>query len=233
MLQPSVSNRLLAALPPEELQWILPFLEPVDLKQGQVLHWRALPITHVYFIEHGLVSVLAHTDEKEVVEVWLIGQEGLAGIPVLLGAESSPHRRVVQVAGTALRMRAEDLRTAMDQRPAIRRLLLKYVQAVLVQTSQSGACAKRHTLQQRVARWLLSAGYRLGATEIPLTHAVLSRLIGVRRASITVCLGELEEAATIRQSRGSITIADQDKLESLACDCYRIIRMSYDSIGQR
>ncbi len=223
-------NRLLAALPPDERQRLQPHLEPVVLRSRQVVHFKHVPIEHLYFIEEGLVSVLADTGGTEVTEVWLIGREGVVGLPVILGGIASPHRRVVQVKGHAFRIAADDLRRAMEERLVLRRLLLRYAQAVLIQASQAGACANRHSLHQRLARWLLSAQYRLGKNVLPLTHALLARLVGARRASITVAMGALETAEIIGQRRGEITILDGDRLEQAACNCHRIIRAAYESI---
>ncbi len=224
-------NRLLAALPPDESQRLQPYLEPVVLRSRQVLHFKRVPIGHLYFIEEGLVSVLADTGGTEVTEVWLIGQEGVVGLPIILGGIPSPYRRVVQVKGHALRIATDEIRLAMQQRPMLQRLLLRYAQAVLIQASQAGACAKSHTLHQRLVRWLLSAQYRLGRDVIPLTHAVLARLVGARRASITVALGALETSEVIGQRRGEITILDRDRLEQVACNCHHIIRAAYENIG--
>lgn len=224
-------NRLLAALPPEERQLLQPQLDPVALRSRQVLHFKRVPIEQVYFVEEGLVSVLADTGGTEVTEVWLIGREGLVGLPVILGGIATPHRRVVQVKGHAFRIAAQDLRRAMEERLLLRRLLLRYAQAVLIQASQAGACANRHTLHQRLARWLLSAQYRLGRDSLPLTHALLARLVGARRASITVALGALETAEITGQRRGEITILDRDRLEQAACNCHHIIRTAYESIA--
>lgn len=224
------SNRLLSTLPPDELEWLLPHLEPVVLRRRQVLHWPRDPIEHAYFVEEGLVSVLARTGEREEVEVWLIGREGVVGFPAALSGAVSPYRRVVQVGGKALRIAAAEFRHAVDQRPVLRHYVLRYAQAVLVQAGQNGACAARHSVEQRVARWLLQARDSLGQQEVPMTHALLSRLIGVRRASVTVMLGHLEDAGILRQERGGVTIPDPERLQQVTCDCYRAIRAAHDAI---
>jgi CRP-like cAMP-binding protein len=223
-------NRLLAMLPPSEIERLQPYLDPVALRCRQVLHFRGMPIEQVYFVEEGLVSVLAHTGESDAVEVWLVGHEGVVGLPVLLCGSTSPHRRVVQIGGRAWRMAAEDLRLLMEESGLLRTLLLRYVHAVIIQTSQAGACANRHSLQQRLTRWLLLAQYHLGHDELPLTHALLSRLLGARRTSITVALGALEEAGVVQQGRGCITILDRERLEEVACHCHRIIKAAYEGI---
>ncbi|WP_372618105.1 DUF2267 domain-containing protein [Falsiroseomonas sp.] len=227
------SNRLLAGLPPAELHYLAPRLDPIALRPRQVLNWRAEPIEHLTFVEEGLVSVLAQTGEREEVEAWLIGREGVVGLSTLLGGESFSFRRVVQVGGSGLRIRACDLRRAFEERPVLRRHLLRYAHAVLVQAAQNGACAARHALEHRLARWLLQARDGLGRDELPLTHALLSRLVGVRRASVTVALGRLEAAGILAQRWGSIVIAAPDRLEAVACDCHRIIRSRYEAVARQ
>lgn len=172
----TVKNKLLRSLPPSDLDRIRPHLEPVPLKARRILHHFNTPMDHVWFVESGLVSVTARVSESTTVEVWLVGCEGMTGLPVLLGAdEAPPHRRIVQVGGTALRMASADLRHAIDQIPRLREVLLRYAQVVLLQTSQVGACNSSHSLQQRLARWLLMAQDRLLTDDLALTHELLCR----------------------------------------------------------
>jgi CRP-like cAMP-binding protein len=150
------------------------------------------------------------------------------GLPVILGGTASPHRRVTQLSGTALRMRAADMREAMQEIPAFSRVLLRYVQAVVVQTAQSGACNAAHVLQQRLARWLLTAQDRCERDLLPLTHDMLGRMLGVRRASVSEAVGALERAGVLGTARGLIRIRDRVGLERRACHCYRIMTAEYD-----
>jgi CRP-like cAMP-binding protein len=224
-------NKLLRALPADDFQRIRPLLEAVPLKVRRIVHHARLPIEHVYFVESGLISVVANTDdENNGVEAWLIGSEGAAGIPVVLGAESSPHRRMVQAEGSALRMRSADLRTAMDEVAALRAVLLRYVNGVLVQASQSGACNARHSVEQRLARWLLMAHDRLERRDLPLTHDIVAKMLGVRRATVTQVIKELEATGAIRGARGHVDVLDRPRLEALACQCYQIIRAEQDRV---
>lgn len=221
-------NQLLSTLSFQDLNRIQPYLEEVPLIRKRVLHYPKLPIEHVYFVEDGLISIVANTDgENDSVEAWLIGHEGLAGVPVVLGANTSPHKRVVQVEGMALRMSAEDLRWAMDEMPDFRRLLLLYINSILVQVGQLAACNMKHTIQQRLARWLLMAHDRLGRDDLPLTHAIISKLLGVRRSSVTEKLAEFEAAQSIQCLRGHIRVLDRPQLEALACVCHRVIRSGH------
>jgi CRP-like cAMP-binding protein len=226
-----VKNRLLNALSPTELDQLRPYLDAVPLKAKRILHHFNTPMDHIWFVESGLVSVTARVSEGMNVEVWLIGCEGMTGIPVLLGAdETPPHRRIVQVEGTALRMTSADLRRVIAEVPRVREILLRYAQVVLLQASQVGACNGHHTLQQRLARWLLMAQDRLLTDELALTHELLSRMLGVRRASVTASIATLESIGAIDKGRGFLRVADREKLEGQACDCRRIIKMAYERL---
>lgn len=221
-------NRLLSSLPPAELDALRPCLEPCSMKPRRVLHHDRAPMEHVYFVESGLVSVLAQIDERKAVEVWLIGREGLSGIPIVLGGSVSPHRRVVQLGGTALRMAAADVHAAMRDLPVFSVTMLRYVQLALAQTSQIGACNGAHAIRQRLARWLLTAQDRVGHDVLPLTHDMLARLLGVRRATITECIAVLDTERVLSTRRGRLEILDRERLESMSCLCYRIMANEHD-----
>ena len=223
-------NGLLRAIPAHELSHILSISERVQLIPHQILHECLVPMEYVYFVESGLVSVAAKVSQERFVEVWLIGSEGLAGAPVVLGAGAEPlHRRTVQVAGEALRVGTHEFRKAMEALPTFRRVLYAYLNIVLSQTSQSGACNAAHSMKDRLARWLLFARSRLDADDIPLTHGVLAQLLGVRRASVTDCLEQFEEQGLISSKRGQITICNSDGLREICCDCFRLIDREYVS----
>jgi len=225
-------NKILRSLDPDNYQRLTPFFRKTPLKARQVLHQPGIPIADVYFVTEGLISVVARTDATSYCEVRSIGREGFVGLPLLLGAQNFPHRRIVQVGGSALCMSADDFCRLKSELPAFRDALMRYVQAVLTQTAQSGACNSRHSIQERLARWLLLAHDRMDGDLIPLTHALLSNLFGVRRASITLALRTLEEREAISQLRGCITIVDRDRLQSLSCDCYRIIAGAYYGLNR-
>ena len=209
-------------LPRADLERLRPLLEPLAIKQRRVLHHDKAPMEHVYFIEEGLISVLARIDDKRAVEVWLIGRDGLSGVPIVLGGSMSPHRRIVQLSGRALRMRAEDLHAAMDTMPEFRRSLLRYAQFLLVQVSQSSACNSSHTVRQRLARWLLTARDQVDGDAIPVTHSMLARLLGVRRATVSDSIAALEREGVVGKQRGRITVLDRERLEDVSCLCYRV-----------
>lgn len=225
----STGNRLLRTIPAEELAQVLSISERVRLPVGQILHEYSVPMDHVYFVETGLVSVAAKVGHEKFVEVWLIGSEGMAGVPVILGAGAKPlHRRTVQVDGQGLRIGAQEFREAIETLPAFRRALHTYLDVVLSRTSQSGACNANHPLHHRLARWLLVARACLNADQIPLTHTVLAQLLGVRRASVTECLERFETQGLIETKRGHITICRPDDLAGVACECFRMIGGEYE-----
>ena len=221
----STRNGLLQLIPRNELASLLSISEEVPIQPRQILHHWRLPMDHVYFIEQGLVSVSARIGENRFVEAWLIGSEGMIGAPLLLTEEDQtpPHRRVVQVGGTAKRISAHEFLAVLPELPGLRKVLLQYLDVVLLQTSQSGVCNSAHPLKQRLARWLLVARNALESDRLPLTHDVLSQLLGVRRASVTECLEELEAAGSVHSSRGLVTIADAMQLQQTSCSCFGLI----------
>jgi len=227
-------NRLLQSLPAAERASVLGLCERVELRPRQILHHWNLPMRDVYFVEHGLISVSVKVSRERSVEGWLIGAEGMTGIPILLGdADNPPHRRVVQVGGSALRMSARDLVAAVHELEALRGTLNRYVQFVLCECSQWGACNAHHSLRQRTARWLLGARDGLQDERLPITHQLLARLLGVRRASVSECLAALEVAGAIRNTRSLVEITDADALQATACDCHRIVRREYRQLLER
>ncbi len=228
------SNRLLGSLPDADLRRVLSACERVELRPRQILHHWNLPMHDVYFVEQGLISVSVKVSRERSVEGWLIGSEGMTGLPVLLGdAENPPHRRVVQVGGGALRMSASDFSAAVQELEGFRRTLHRYAQFVLCECSQWGACNAHHSLKQRTARWLMAASDALESERLPITHQLLARLLGVRRASVSECLAALETTGAIRNTRSLVEIADPAALGAIACDCHRIVRREYRQLLDR
>lgn len=225
-----IRNGLLNALPVEVLEELQPYLERVVLKRRQVLHERNLPIAHAYFIEKGLASLLARVGDQSTLEVGTLGHMDLVGVPLVLGTARTPYRCVVQVPGEAFRIRAEDLRRVLSGIPTLNQLLLRYIQATTVQSTQLVVCNTRHTLKQRLARWLLFAHDRIDGNDLPLTHQFLGRALGVRRAGVTTAMGRMEETGLLHRGRGRIAILDRAGLEEEACDCYRTLRAEHGRI---
>jgi CRP-like cAMP-binding protein len=218
----TAKNRLLAAMPQEDLQYFFSELYPVCLSLRQVLCEAGAPLEHVYFIEQGVASILTSMADGSTIEVGMIGMEGMVGVPALLGGEISAQRIIVQVPGTALRMSAALCKAAFDQSEAVRRVALRFTEAILNLSAQTAACNRLHSIEQRCARWLLMAIDRTQTDRIPLTHEFLASMLGVRRAGVTVTAGELQRAGLIRYHHGQLTIVDRDGLEANACECYRI-----------
>lgn len=222
---PRTTNALLGALPDTELKRLWPRFERVQLTSRRVLHYQDTPMEHAYFIEQGLVSVLAHTGAGKSVEVWLIGREGMVGVPLILGETVSAHRRVVQLAGSALRIRADHLREVTLRFDAFQAVLLRYAQTVLIQASQLAGCNAHHDVRQRLARWLLMAQDRCQTDTLALTHGMLARMLGVRRPTVTDCIADLEAREILgRAARSLIRIKARRRLEAVACPCYAVVR---------
>jgi CRP-like cAMP-binding protein len=222
-----IGNRILAALPEDDLGELRPHLELVALSPGQVLLHPDVLIQHVYFLEHGLVSLVHRLEDGGVVQTGLVGSEGLVGALAPLGASAFSGEAMVQIGGPALRMRAGALRVAAALRPALRDLLLRYVQALFAQVTQSVACNGRHGLRQRLARWLLMAHDFVDLNELPITHEFLATMLGVRRAGVTEGLAALKEAGLIDTARRRIVILDRPGLERTSCECYGIVAAEY------
>jgi CRP-like cAMP-binding protein len=225
-------NLLLQALPRRDYELLSPKLERVALMPRRVLQHAYVPIDHLYFIEDGLVSVLASTGDRNPVEVRLIGREGVVGSAALLGARVSPLRYFVQVGGSALRIGIDDLADAMAETSQLRAALNGHLHAALMQSSQSTACSLRHSLLQRLARWLLTAQERTGRDDIPITQDLLARSLGVRRASVSEAFKPLQKCGIFARERGLIRILDRARLEEIACRCYRIMGLKRDRAGK-
>jgi len=217
-------NRLLAALPLEEYVRLLPRLTPVRLGLRQVLVEPDAPIRDVYFVREGVASMLAVEQEGGAVEVGTVGPDGLVGLPVLLGADAMPYRVFIQIEGHGWRLGADEFRALVDERPAVRRLLLRYAQYFTDQLSQSVACNRLHTLDERCARWLLMTHDRVDGDAFELTHEFLSYMLGVRRAGVSVAMGVLQGAGIVRYTRGRVEVLDRPRLEEASCGCYHITR---------
>src|SRR5215510_8898375 len=215
-------NKILAALPTDSRHWVQT-LEPIELTKGAVLYEPDESIEHVYFLNNALVSILSTNAEGAAIEIGLVGQEGMVGVPAILGGVT-PYRAVVQMGGDAFRIRGQRLYEEFQRNPFLRDLLLKYTNAFIVQIAQSSVCNCYHTLQERLCRWLLVARDAVQSDVLILTHDLIARLLGTRRSSVTVAAGLLQRAGLIKISRGKLTILDPAGLEDMACECYSIVR---------
>ncbi|HEV3467757.1 MAG TPA: Crp/Fnr family transcriptional regulator [Pyrinomonadaceae bacterium] len=226
--QGSVSNHILGSLPAEEFRWFAPRLAPVTLEAGRVLFGAEESLRHVFFVERALLSLLSTLEDGTAVEVGAVGREGVGGIVALLGGGPSALHAVAQVGGEALRVRAQDARAAFRDLPHFRAGVLRYAHLLLTQVSQTAVCNTLHTVEQRLARWLVTCARRLETDRLPLTHEYLSHTLGVRRSGVTVAAGVLEREGLIRHSRGQITVLDPAGLKRSACECAAALVAEYE-----
>jgi CRP-like cAMP-binding protein len=223
-------NRILAALPVDELDRIRPALEPVDLPLRQVISDPNRPITHVYFVEEGVVSIVGVMADGAAVETATVGNEGMVGMPLFLGTDRMAAQVFVQVSGHGYRMRADAFQRELAHGGALGKRLGLYAQAMITLLSQNSACNRVHTAEQRCARWLLLTADRVGGDTMDLTHLFLSQMLGVRRATVTEIAGALQARGLIEYSRGRITVVDRPGLEAAACECYGVIASEFDRL---
>jgi CRP-like cAMP-binding protein len=227
---PQTRNHLLATLPRSEYLQVRPQLTTVELESGRALSEPGCPIDAVYFPLDVVISVAAGGEAGMAVEVASVGCEGMAGLPVLFGSDRSTNRVLVQITGTAERMEAAALRRAATRHAQLRRLLHLYAQGFVTQISQSTACNRLHSAEQRLARWLLICRDRLGRDELPITHQTMSTMLGVRRATVTEAAGALQREGLIRYRRGMVSLVDRPGLEATSCECYGIVRREFDRL---
>jgi CRP-like cAMP-binding protein len=225
--RPSVRNRLLAALPPEDWAHLEPRLEVVELPFDKTVHAADGPVDAAFFVETGMVSVIVTLEGGEQVEAGIAGPEGLIGLALVYGDSRSLTEARVQMEGTALRIGAAAFRAEMDRSAAFRALLLRYALAFQAQVTLTAACNTHHAIEHRLARWLLIAHDRAGADEFPMTHEFLSLMLGVRRPAVTIVAGMLQKAGLIRYARGRMTVADRPGLEAASCECYHTVRHEF------
>jgi CRP-like cAMP-binding protein len=224
---PQPVNRLLAALPDSEYQRLVPHLERVPLLVKQVLHKACESIEYVYFPHRAIVSLISTPEEGSNIEVGLVGNEGIVGIPAVLGDNIATITAIVQLADSGMRMEASLLKTEFGRGGVLQSLLLRYTQALYALASQNAACNRLHQLDERLARWLLLVCDFVGSNELSLTHEFISKMLGVRRATVTEAANRLQQAGLIRYHRGRITILNRQKLEVASCSCYEIIKGEY------
>ena len=223
-------NRLLAALPKEEYERLLPNLESVSLEFKQVLYQPDELINHVYFPVNGVISLLTIMEDGNIVEVGTVGYEGLAGLPIFLGADRTPGQAISQIPGDAMKMRADVFKREVTPGSPLYNLLQRYTQALLNLLAQSAACNRLHSIEQRCCRWLLMTQDRVGSDQFVLTQEFLAQMLGVRRASVNEVATTIQKAGLIRYSRGKMTICDRLGLEATACECYQVVKQELDRL---
>lgn len=222
------SNRVLASLPSREYRHLASELELVELEFGQVLYEAGRSIRQVYFPLDCLVSLLTAVDKRRTLEVGMVGNEGMTGIPFILGLGVSGVRALVQGGGSALRMNAKSFRIEFERNQVLQQALFRYTYALMAQIAQTAACNRFHNAEARLARWLLMTHERVGSDEFPLTHEFLAHMLGLRREGITQAASALKRSKVISYSRGRIKILNVAGLTARACSCYQVVRTVYD-----
>ena len=226
-------NHLLAALPSADYKRLLPELERVPLVLGQVLYESGSGQAHVYFPTDSIVSLLYVMQNGSSAEIAVVGNEGVVGIALFMGGETTPSRAVVQSAGSAYRCRDNLLKIEFERGGTLQHLLLRYTQALITQMVQTAACNRHHAVEQQLCRWLLLSLDRLHSSELTMTQALIANMLGVRREGVTEAAGNLQAAGLIHYSRGKITVLDRSKLEARACECYAVVKHEYDRLLSR
>jgi CRP-like cAMP-binding protein len=227
---PTMMNHLLAVLPQADLQRWLPQLEPVEMPLGQVLYESGRTLSHVYFPTTAIVSLLYVMENGSSAEIAVVGNEGVVGISLFMGGESTPSRAVVQSAGRGLRLKADAIKEEFQQAGPAMHLLLRYTQALITQMAQTAVCNRHHSLDQQLCRWLLLSLDRLQGSELQMTQELIANMLGVRREGVTEAALRLQQAGLIRYSRGHVTVLDRPGLERRTCECYAVVKTEYDRL---
>ena len=225
-----LENLLLAALPAEEYKRLLVHLQPVTLSLGQVVYESSGHLDYIYFPTTSVVSLLYTMENGSTAEMGLSGSDGVVGVALFLGGDTTPNRAVVQIAGGAFRMKAKLLQEEFARGGPLQHLLLRYTQALITQISQTAVCNRLHSVENRLCRWLLLSHDRVGSEELVMTQEFISNMLGGRRESVTVAAGRLQDAGLIHYARGRIKILNRKGLEASACECYRIVKDELDRL---
>lgn len=223
-------NRLLAALPQEEYQNLCPHLQAVALPQHKILYSAGEHYEYAYFPSHSIVSTVAIMENGSTTEIGVIGNEGMVGLPIILDTSYTNSTAVVQVGNGGYRIAATQLQKEMNRQKVLKRLLMRYVQARIIQLGQTAACNRYHNVEQRFARWLLTVRDSIQKDEFQLTQEFISQMLGVRRTGVTEVATKFQKAGIIYYRRGLIRIISQEKLEDCTCECYRLIAKEFDRL---
>jgi CRP-like cAMP-binding protein len=223
-------NHLLAALPTEERARLLPHLELVAMRLGDTVCESGAPMRYVYFPTTAIVSLLYVTENGASAEVAVVGNEGIVGVSLFLGGETTTSRAVVQSAGHAYRLKGPLLKDAFFRAGPMLRVLLRYAQALLTQMAQTAVCNRHHTVDQQLCRWLLLSLDRLSSNELAMTQELIANMLGVRREGVTEAAGKLQAAGLIRYHRGHITVLNRRGLEARVCECYQVVKKEFDRL---
>ncbi len=227
LLNGPTGNHLLAALPATEFERWQPLLELVDMPLGHVLYESGCALSHVYFPTTAIVSLLYVMEDGASAEIAVVGFEGVVGISLFMGGDSTPNRAVVQSAGKGYRLKAQALKDEFQRAGPVMHLLLRYTQALITQMSQTAVCNRHHSLDQQLCRWLLLSLDRLQGNELVMTQELIANMLGVRREGVTEAALKLQRMGLIRYARGHISVLDRPGLEDRTCECYAVVRDEY------
>src|SRR4026208_2548500 len=225
-----VETRLLAALPRDEYDRLLPQLRQVSFSLGEVVYEFAGHLEYVFFPTTSIVSLLYTMENGSSAEMGLTGNDGVVGIALFMGGGTMPNRAVIQSAGGAVKMKAKVLQDEFARGGKFQHLLLRYTQALITQISQTAVCNRLHSVEQQLCRWLLLSHDRLNTDELVMTQELIADMLGVRREGVTVAAGHLQDVGAISYVRGRIQILDRQKLEDTACECYRVVKDEFDRL---
>jgi len=230
MLNDPRKNHLLAAISGAEWQRLEPHLEPVDLPLGKVLYESGGTLRHVFFPVNAIISLLYVMENGASAEIAVVGLEGVVGIALVLGGETTPSRAIVQSAGTGFRLKAQAIKEEFNRSGPVMHLLLRYTQALITQMTQTAACNRHHSLDQQLCRWLLLSLDRLEQPELAMTQELIANMLGVRREGVTEAALNLQRLGLIRYARGHIWVLDRPGLETRTCECYAVVKKEYDRL---
>jgi CRP-like cAMP-binding protein len=229
-LQTPKQNHLLAALPGNDYERLAPHLELIPMRLGDVLYESGDKLRYVYFPTTTIISLLYVMEDGASAEIAVVGNEGLLGISLFMGGETTPSRAVVQSAGHAVRLKAEMLKNEFGRFGPTMHLLLRYTQALITQMAQTAVCNRHHSVDQQLCRWLLLSLDRLAANELSMTQELIANMLGVRREGVTEAAGKLQDAGLIKYSRGKISVLDRPGLEARSCECYQVVKTEFDRL---
>jgi CRP-like cAMP-binding protein len=225
-----LQNHLLAALSSDVQDRIFPYLELIPLPLGKVLYESGDALRHVYFPTDSIVSLLYVMENGASAEISVVGNEGLIGVALFMGGESTPSRAIVQSAGSAYRLLGQRLKDEFNRHGELLQLMLRYTQSLITQMAQTAVCNRHHTIDQQLCRWLLLSLDRLPSNRLVMTQELIANMLGVRREGVTHAAGKLEREGVIRYTRGNITVLDRRKLEELSCECYAVVKKETDRL---
>jgi CRP-like cAMP-binding protein len=223
-------NHLLRALPNTESERLFPQMELVAMPLGDVLYESGSQLRNVYFPTTSIVSLLYVMEDGASAEIAVVGNEGMVGVALFMGGETTPSRAVVQSAGHAYRLKGQLLKEEFHRAAALQHLLLRYTQALLTQMAQTAVCNRHHSVDQQLCRWLLLSLDRLPSNKLSMTQELIANMLGVRREGVTEAAGKLQGSGLIKYSRGHITVLDRPRLEAQACECYQVVKKEFDRL---